>query len=381
MSVADEATRPTSAQIAERLERARQRTLDLLAPLSDAELNEQISPLQSPLVWDLAHIGLYEAQWVLGEEIDERYDAFRQPRSMRGELALLSPVETRSMLAHTRDRVLQRLERDGVDGEDPLRRNGFVYGLVVQHELQHIETMLQTLQLRDSPPYAGELASPGRCGPSSWTHLDAHRVHIGADGEPWAYDNELARHEVDLAAFEIATTPVTNAEWTEFVAAGGERPLYWHEGGRMRFGRHEDLPPDEPVCHVSYHQATAFARFAGARLPSEFEWESAARAGVLADTGRVWEWTRSAFAPIRDSPPSPMQSIRRCSSVMTTACCAADRGRAIGSSRVRASATGITPFATKSSPACASRATRRPPRTRARHSRLTSAERAARLST
>lgn len=297
MSVDGATATLTCAEIGERLERARDRTLGLLSPLSDSELNEQISPLQSPLVWDLAHIGLYEAQWVLGEEMDRRYDAFRQPRSTRGELALLSPVETRSMLVHTRERVLARLERDDIDSEDPLRRNGFVYGLVVQHELQHIETMTQTLQLREHTPYPGDLASPGRLGASAWASLDGARATIGALGEPWAYDNELGPHEVELAPFEIATTPVTNAEWSEFVSAGGEPPASWRGDGRVRFGRHEALPLDEPVCHVSYDQAASFARFAGARLPTEFEWELAARQGVLDGVGRVWEWTASAFAP------------------------------------------------------------------------------------
>jgi iron(II)-dependent oxidoreductase len=286
----------THEEIASRLESARQRTLDLLAPLSDAELNEQISPLQSPLVWDFAHIGLYEAQWVLDEPLDRRYDAAQQPRSGRGELELLSTSETRAMLAEVRNRVLERLEHDDLQSADPLRGAGFVYGLVIQHELQHIETMTQTLQLRPAP-YPGELGSPARCREAAWAPLPGGAVTIGAHDEPWAYDNELQRHGLELAPYEIATCPVTNGEWAAFVAAGGTAPAHWRAEGRVRFGRAEELPLDEPVCHVSYEQAAAYARFAGARLPSEGEWEAAARAGVLAGLGSVWEWTSSEFRP------------------------------------------------------------------------------------
>jgi iron(II)-dependent oxidoreductase len=201
------------------------------------------------------------------------------------------------MLVHTRERVLERLERDAVDPEHPLSRDGFVYGLVVQHELQHVETMTQTLQLREHTPYPGDLSSPAPLAASGWARLKGTRATIGARDEPWAYDNELAAHEVELGPFEIATTPVTNAQWSEFVADGGELPAYWREDGRLRFGRREPLPPDEPVCHISYRQAAAFAQFAGARLPTEFEWEVAARAGVLEGIGEVWEWTSSDFAP------------------------------------------------------------------------------------
>lgn len=283
-------------QVHSRLEAARQRTLDLLAPLSDTELNEQISPLQSPLVWDLAHIGLYEAQWVLGAELDSRYDAFRQPRAGRGALQLLSPSETRAMLAEVRGRVLERLDQDAFPSERPLQRDGFVYGLVAQHELQHLETMTQTLQLR-AAPYPGELGRPTPCGQTRWPRFAAGATTIGASAEPWAYDNELDAHDVELAAYEIASVPVTNREWAEFVANGGEAPAHWRDGGRVRFGRVEPLPADEPVCHVSYIQAQAYARFAGARLPSEAEWETAARSGLIAGVGSVWEWTDSEFRP------------------------------------------------------------------------------------
>ena len=154
---------------------------------------------------------------MLDEPLDRRYDAAQQPRSGRGELELLSTSETRAMLAEVRNRVLERLEHDDLQSADPLRGAGFVYGLVIQHELQHIETMTQTLQLRPAP-YPGELGSPARCREAAWAPLPGGAVTIGAHDEPWAYDNELQRHGLELAPYEIATCPVTNGEWAAFAS-------------------------------------------------------------------------------------------------------------------------------------------------------------------
>src|SRR5262249_52993563 len=145
--------------IAGELERARHRTDDLLAPLSDEQLVRQVSPLMSPLVWDLAHIGHFEELWLLREvgkheplraEHDDVYDAFAHVRSERGELPILPPGPARAYVADIRRRVLELLEGVELDGE-PLLDDGFVFGLVLQHELQHVETMTQTLQIGELP--------------------------------------------------------------------------------------------------------------------------------------------------------------------------------------------------------------------------------------
>lgn len=286
------------AEIAALLEAARARTEALLAPFSDAELSAQDDPLQSPLVWDLAHIGAYEELWLLDTEtLDDRYDAFKQPRAERGGLELLTPAQTRAYLADVRGRVLDRLERLDLASDDPLQRNAFAHGLVLQHELQHIETMTQTIQL-SGRPYDGDLGGPAAAlGPAPFVAVAGGTHRIGADDEPWAYDNELDAHDVEVAPFAIAAAPVTNREWATFVADGGEPPLHWREGGELRFGRLVEIDPAAPVCHVSFEQAEEFARRAGARLPTELEWEAAARAGVLGGSGEVWEWTASDFRP------------------------------------------------------------------------------------
>jgi iron(II)-dependent oxidoreductase len=124
---------------------------------------------------------------------------------------------------------------------------------------------------------------------------------MGGGDDPWAYDNERPAHDVELPSFRIDATPVTNGQYVEFLADGGlvEPPMSWEHDGdgwtRRRFGRVEPVPPDEPVQHVSWHEAEAYARSSGKRLPTEAEWEKAARACALEDVGSVWEWTASTF--------------------------------------------------------------------------------------
>jgi len=291
-------------RIAAELAAARERTLRLLEPLSDEELVRQHSPLQSPLVWDLAHIGHFEELWLLrrltgAEPIhpvgDDVYDAFEHRREERPSLALMDPPTARAYLAQVRRRVLDVLDRTELDPDDRLLRDGFVFGLVVQHEQQHVETMLQTLQLSGVAHEGG--------GPSAVPRGEAVLVEAGAftigSTDAWAYDNERPAHEAEVAAFRIDSFPATNAEYAEFLAAGGrgEPPLGWERDGGgwrvRRFGRLLPFAPDEPVQHVSWHEADAFTRWAGKRLPTETEWEKAASLGLLGGVGEVWEWTAS----------------------------------------------------------------------------------------
>src|SRR5206468_12114606 len=147
-------------RIAAELEAVRRRSLDLLEPVPDDELLRQHSPLMSPLVWDLAHVGNYEEQWLLGAVAETRvaahldgvYDAFKNPRRDRPQLDLLAPEPARAYVFEVRQRVLDVLDGIDVDGR-PLLQGGFVYGMVVQHEHQHDETMTATLQLRGTAEY------------------------------------------------------------------------------------------------------------------------------------------------------------------------------------------------------------------------------------
>ena len=293
-------------RIAGELTAARERTLGLLAPLSDDDLTRQQSPLMSPLVWDLAHIGHFEELWLLRRldgadpiipENDDVYDAFEHSREERPSLELLDPQTARGYLDEVRARVLDVLARTELDPDDRLRRDGFVFGLVVQHEQQHVETMLQTLQLSGLPHEGG---GPASVGPGGEILVESGQFTMGTDA-PWAYDNERPEHDADVPSFRIDSAPVTNAQYSEFLAAGGwdEPPLGWERDGDgwmcRRFGRTAPVEPDEPVQHVSWHEADAYARWAGKRLPTEAEWEKAASLGLLDGVGQGWEWTASDF--------------------------------------------------------------------------------------
>jgi len=362
---------PPSARAAavEALEVARVRSLALTA-FDEAELTHQHSPLMSPLVWDLAHIGQQEEHFLLHRlgwhgaaadpvfrpEVAALYDAFTHPRASRIRLPLLDAAASRRHLEQVRWRVLERLS-----GSDPLvedssaRGAPFVASLVAQHELQHVETMLATHQLRDGTPLlSGSPVPAGRAvrgGLADAVLIATGPAQIGVDAAdcPSSLDNERPAHTVQISAFRIGLVPVTVAEWLGFIADGGYRerrwwseegwahrtrehivaPLFWSPDGsggyvRRRFGVTESVVPDEPVQHVDYYEAQAYARWAGARLPTELEWEMAAAGvsgpanlggdalrpapvgaypqgasdyGVEQLLGDVWEWTSSALTP------------------------------------------------------------------------------------
>ncbi|MCW2866814.1 MAG: iron(II)-dependent oxidoreductase EgtB [Marmoricola sp.] len=310
------------------LEEARRRTRRL-TDVEEPELLAQHSRLMSPLVWDLAHIGQQEDLWLLrggdgraqgllSTRVEKLYDAFEHPRAARVDLPLLPPREARAYLSDVRGRVLEALEQAPAGSAEEL----FAFSMVEQHEQQHVETMMATHQLRRGEPVlgAGSPLPPGRPVPHDAVLVPAGPFVLGADAatEPWSLDNERPAHVVDLPAFRIGRVPVTNAEWQEFIADGGydeprwwsehgwdhrvsselERPLFWAaDGSRRRFGHVEDVPPDEPVQHVCFHEAEAYAAWAGARLPTEQEWEKAATWDPAAGRKRRWPWGDSAWTP------------------------------------------------------------------------------------
>ena len=266
-------------------------------------------------------------------ELGRLYDAIENPRATRSELPILRGKELRAYMEEVRERTLDVL--DGIDLEgtdDRLIRNGFLHEMLIAHEHQHGETMLQLLQMveRYEPSRLdeGPASEPVAEGPEMvWA--EGGELEIGVGGDGFAYDNERPRHVVELRPFWIDRTPVTNGAFAEFVAdTGASAPMYWErdgEGGwtRTAMGRTEALDPRLPVIHLDWAQASAFARWAGKRLPSEREWEAAcagapreranldqlafgcAPAGAYADEpadcgavqmlGDVWEWTSSNF--------------------------------------------------------------------------------------
>jgi iron(II)-dependent oxidoreductase len=294
-------TASSKEAIAERLAEARRCTLELIEPLDDEQLNRVYSDLLSPLAWDLGHIANFEELWLvqtigdrepLHGELGRFYDAIENPRRTRGELPILRDAELRSYLADVRERTLEVLaEIDlGEDAEDPLLRNGFVYEMLLAHEHQHNETMLQLLRMVDGyePPRDRHGPSPLPTSDGAGTVAVAagtHEIGAGPLSEGFSYDNERARHAVELGAFEIDRLPVSNREYARFVEeTGAEPPMYWGE---------EPPAAELPVIHVSWDEADAFARWAGGRLPTEQEWEAARPR--LDGVGEAWEWTSSHF--------------------------------------------------------------------------------------
>jgi iron(II)-dependent oxidoreductase len=305
------------------LERARARTL-VLTDIGEDELIRQHSALMSPLVWDLAHIGQQEDLWLLRDgdarregvlpaDIDRLYDAFQYGRAERVDLPLLSPAQARQFIADVRDRAFDQLgTADDV----------FPYVMVEQHEQQHVETMLATHQLRDGPPLlgGGDPLPPPRVVPHDSVLVPAGPFVLGVDAsdEPSSLDNERPAHVVELPAFRIGRVPVTNGEWQAFIDDGGydrlewwsergwrhrldaelERPLFWSaDGARRRFGVVEEIPADEPVQHICFFEAEAYAAWAGARLPTEQEWEKASVWDPDLQRRRRWPWGDSDVTP------------------------------------------------------------------------------------
>jgi len=334
------------------LAEGRERTLALVEPVSPDDLDRVHSPLMSPPAWDLGHIAAFEDLWLcvragglepLHPELMAVYDAAETPRADRGSIPYLRRDDALEYMGAVRERALGVLDRvDLGPDSDPLNADGFVWDLLIQHEHQHDETMLQTLALAEPGVFdpnrvagsrggsRGEAAAPG----SAPLNLPAGEHEIGDPGSGFAYDNERPRHTARVGAVAVGAAPVSNGEYLAFLEDGGyarpelwdpagwewreregvERPLYWTADGReRRFDRIDPLDPALPAMHVSWFEADAYCRWAGGRLPTEAEWEVAAALapgrprGNLdqldfapgasgAFVGDCWEWTATELA-------------------------------------------------------------------------------------
>ena len=373
------------AGLADRYRGVRATTLRLREPLSEEDCVVQSMPDASPVKWHLAHTTWFFETFVLAVR-DSRYRPFdptyavlfnsyynsvgeQYARPDRGLLTRPSLAEITAYRSHV-DALMESLFAEGVASE-----LAAVIELGLQHEQQHQELLLTDLKHLLSfnplrPAYVAGTDSSSQATPVDvpalrWKGYEEGIHRIGYEGEGFHFDNEGPRHRVFLDAFSIATRLVTNAEYLEFMADGGyarpefwlsdgwacvqqrgwDAPLYWERAGAdARDARGErdrfrvmtlrglrDLQPSEPVCHVSYYEADAFATWAGARLPSEAEWEVAGESVPRSDIdsasdatrenfvdeghfhprpgdgthgrelsqlfGDVWEWTRSPYTP------------------------------------------------------------------------------------
>ncbi|MCA1731236.1 MAG: SUMF1/EgtB/PvdO family nonheme iron enzyme, partial [Actinobacteria bacterium] len=248
----------------------------------------------------------------------DMYDASLHPREERPSLELLNREDADRYLDAVRKAVLQTLKDANFDGDDPLLKDGFVYNMILQHEAQHNETMLQTLQLKKGEGYKPEVQielPKGEALKEEMVHVSGGEFVTGTDDHAWALDNEHNVHVVDLPNFLIDATPVTNEAYLRFVEDGGyEREELWEPAGweyikeesitspkhwyqpephswwTERFGFDEPLNPAAPVVHVSWYEADAYARWADKRLPTEEEWEKTASWDPQIGTRRLYPW-------------------------------------------------------------------------------------------
>jgi ergothioneine biosynthesis protein EgtB len=339
------------ASLASRLFATRRLTLDLAAPLSDADATVQPFPDASPAKWHMAHTTWFFETFVLRDHVlgytpfDERWaflfnsyyeaEGPRHARPRRGMLSRPSLDEMRAYRAHVDEALERELPVLAPDALDLIE-------LGIHHEQQHQELFLTDIlaTLAENPlePAYAELDAPAcfAAEPLSWHRGREGIVEIGATDEGFAFDCERPRHRVFLAGHEVAHRRVTNGEWREFIADDGyrtptlwlsegwdwrqreqiEAPLYWHDDGtEFTLAGRREIDWAAPVAHVSYFEADAFARWAGSRLPTEAEWEDFgsssdpmlgnqldAAGAVLprpsgGTFGDVWEWTQSAYLP------------------------------------------------------------------------------------
>ncbi|SMC17942.1 ergothioneine biosynthesis protein EgtB [Andreprevotia lacus DSM 23236] len=312
-------------------------SMQLIAGLSAEDCMVQSMPDASPVKWHLAHVTWFFETFLL-EPAETGFQPFdpafrvlfnsyyvgvgeRHPRPARG---VLSRPALDTVLAYRRD-VDLRMDAlmDSAQPADVLN----LIELGLHHEQQHQELMLTDLKhhfwcnplhpVLDSAP-----RSAGPVGPLRWLPLAGGVLEVGYGADGFAFDNERPAHAVWLAPFELASRPVTQGEFLAFMADDGYRrpelwlsdgwdacmregwqaPLYWWrdaQGAWQTYMLHGEQAPEPhvPVMHLSYYEADAYARWAGARLPTEQEWECAARAGLAAGSGEVWEWTASAYLP------------------------------------------------------------------------------------
>jgi ergothioneine biosynthesis protein EgtB len=364
MSSAVPATTKESGSLGARLFETRRLSLDLAKPLSPEDMTVQAMDDASPTKWHLAHTSWFFETFVLSLHLNgyETFDpAFnfcfnsyyeshgpRQPRAQRGLLSRPSCERIFAYRAYV-DAGLEKLFARGLETGSELAR---VIELGINHEQQHQELMLTDIlalfagnPLRpayQAPRPRAEQAEPE---PLSWIDFSGGIHEIGHAGEGFAWDNETPSHGELIHPFRLASRLVPNAEWLAFIADGGYRtaslwladgwaivnregwraPLYWEErdGQWLAMSLEGVRPLDRaaPVVHVSYYEADAFARWAGHRLPTEFEWELAAQGlpatgNTLASSalrplpaiarpdgrpaqmfGDVWEWTGNAYLP------------------------------------------------------------------------------------
>lgn len=344
----------TQAELVSAMRALRARTLAFFEGQDEASLRVPHWEIINPPLWELGHVGWFQEHWCLrwphrpdegpraqarlGESLlpdaDALYNSSRVAHARRWSLPLPTLAATRSYLAEVMARSIEALARGG-DDDDAL----YFARLSFFHECMHLEAFTYTWQTLGRALPEGVLADPAHAPTGTrWLDLPAGEIAIGHQGPGFAHDNEQPPAWRAVAATRIASAPVTQGEYLAFVQSGGYRdgrwwapevferlraedrvaPRYWErvagaDAGaeafqRRRFGRLEPLDTGAAVVHVDAHEAQAYCRWAGVRLPTEAQWVSAAR--TLTDFtwgGQVWEWTDSEFGPLPGFSPGPYE--------------------------------------------------------------------------
>ncbi len=318
-----------------RLNSAHQQLLTLLQGLTENETRIQLDELRGPLVWDVGHSAWFEELWVLRNRFGEKescpgsdliFDNEKNHKRTRQVMKLPYGAELIGYREGIHQRTFYQLEKADFDSDNPLTKNGFVFDLVLNHELQHREIMVITLGsllafAHPAFPETNSLSSKEQGTPDKWfpgemVEIPEGEFWMGASGSHFSYDNEKPAHLVFVPRFFMDRFKTSNQEYLEFIQAGGYRhrdywteegwqwiqfnqvtsPDYWrydpHEGWlRKSFGgKIMPLKLSEPVSHVSWHEAVAYARFRGKRLLTEEEWERAASLSNKGYETRIYPW-------------------------------------------------------------------------------------------
>ena len=286
------------------LRAARDRTRRVADDLAgERELGPRLAIVNPPR-WEIGHVGWFQEWWCLRDACEERasilpnadrlYNSATVAHATRWELALPSFRETLAYRDEVTERLIERAKRGDADP--------YFVQLAVRHEDMHAEAFHYTRQTLGypEPDVGGRRVEKSLPGDADYAG-GIFRLGSRAD-EGFVFDNEKWSHPLVLQPFRMSRGCVTNAQYEEFVRAGGKPPRYWKERKLRRFDRWVERLPDEPVMHVSWHDAQAYCRFAGRRLPTEAEWEYAALSGQegngrLEGIGSLWEWTASDFLP------------------------------------------------------------------------------------